>query len=283
MAELSMATFTDTVIGAIGPGATPRVRTVMTALIRHLHDFAREVKLTTPEYRAACDFIVRIGRMSDDKRNEAVLASDVFGLESLVDVLDHHNAERGAATDSAVLGPFWREHSPLLDHGASIVRGGQDGESVFVCGRVLGVNGRPVGNARIAVWETAPNGLYEQQDPEQPDFNLRGQFCTDAEGRYAFRALRPIAYPIPFDGPAGELLQMMDRHPFRPAHIHFRVRAPGYHELVTQIFDRDDRYLASDSVFAVKDSLTVEFRPAPAGADTRWHVDFDIVLEPLAG
>ncbi|TCO81314.1 catechol 1,2-dioxygenase [Plasticicumulans lactativorans] len=283
MAELSMEAFTDTVIGAIGPKTTPRTRELMTALIRHMHDFAREVKLTTPEYLAACDFVVRIGQMSDDKRNEAILASDVFGLESLVDFLDHHSAERGAATESAVLGPFWRENSPLLPNGSSIVQGGKEGDSVLVQGRVLGVNGRPVKDALVAVWETSPNGLYEQQDPDQPEFNLRGQFRTDENGYYAFRALRPIAYPIPFDGPAGELLQMMDRHPFRPAHIHFRVRAAGYHELVTQIFDRDDQYLDSDSVFAVKNSLVVDFKPAPAGADTRFVVDYDIVLEPLAG
>lgn len=283
MAELSIEAFTDTVIGAIGPKTTPRTRELMSALIRHMHDFAREVKLTTPEYLAACDFVVRIGQMSDDKRNEAILASDVFGLESLVDILDHHSAERGAATESAVLGPFWRENSPLLPNGSTIVQGGKEGDSVLVQGRVLGVNGRPVKDALVAVWETSPNGLYEQQDPDQPDYNLRGQFRTDENGYYAFRALRPIAYPIPFDGPAGELLQMMDRHPFRPAHIHFRVRAAGYQELVTQIFDRDDQYLDSDSVFAVKNSLVVDFKPAPAGADTRFVVDYDIVLEPLAG
>jgi catechol 1,2-dioxygenase len=291
MAELSMDKFTDTVVNAMGPKASPRTREVMTALIRHMHDFAREVKLTTPEYLAACDFVVRIGQISDDTRNEAILASDVFGLESLVDFLDQGAAIDGATptataeasdvTSSAILGPFWRESAPLLPNGASIVQGGPAGDTVLVQGRVTGADGQPVEGAIVNVWETAPNGLYEQQDPDQPEFNLRGQFRTGKDGRYAFRALRPVAYPIPYDGPAGDLLQMMDRHPFRPSHFHFRVRAPGYQELVTQVFDREDKYLESDSVFAVKDSLVIDFKPSPGGTDTKYVVDYDIRLAPM--
>jgi len=287
MAELSMEAFTDTVINAMGPNTSPRVREVMTALIRHMHDFAREVKLTTPEYLAACDFVVRIGQISDEKRNEGILASDVFGLESLVDFLDQaaSSAEvtpsaTSEPTSSAILGPFWREHSPILENGASIVQGGPQGESVLVQGRVLSIDGKPVKDAMVAVWEDAPNGLYEQQDPNQPEYNLRGQFRTDAEGRYAFRGWRPVPYPIPFDGPAGDLLQMMDRHPNRPGHFHFRVRAPGHQELVTQVFDRESKYVDSDSVFAVKESLIIDFKPAPEGTDTQYVVDYDIHLQP---
>ena len=287
MAELSMEAFTDTVINAMGPNTSPRVREVMTALIRHMHDFAREVKLTTPEYLAACDFVVRIGQISDEKRNEGILASDVFGLESLVDFLDQaaSSAEvtpsaTSEPTVSAILGPFWREHSPILPNGASIVQGGPQGESVLVQGRVLSIDGKPVKDAMVAVWEDAPNGLYEQQDPNQPEYNLRGQFRTDAEGRYAFRGWRPVPYPIPFDGPAGDLLQMMDRHPNRPGHFHFRVRAPGHQELVTQVFDRESKYVDSDSVFAVKESLIIDFKPAPEGTDTQYVVDYDIHLQP---
>src|SRR5687768_1278472 len=288
MAELSMERFTDTVINAMGPNTSPRVREVMTALIRHMHDFAREVNLTTAEYLAACDFVVRIGKMSDERRNEAILASDIFGLESLVDFLDQGaatgatpaaTAEASDITSSAILGPFWREDAPVYPNGASIVQGGvEGGEMALVQGRVLSIDGQPVEGAIVNVWETAPNGLYEQQDPNQPDYNLRGQFRTDKDGRYAFRGYRPVAYPIPFDGPAGDLLQMMDRHPYRPSHVHFRVRAPGHQELVTQIFDREDKYVENDSVFAVKDSLIVDFKPAPAGADTKYVVDYDIRL-----
>ena len=290
MAELSMERFTDTVVNAMGPNTSPRVREVMTALIRHMHDFAREVKLTTPEYLAACDFVVRIGKMSDERRNEAILASDIFGLESLVDFLDQNaaagatpaaTAEASDITSSAILGPFWRENAPVLPNGASIIQGGvEGGELALVQGRVLSIDGQPIEGAVVNVWETAPNGLYEQQDPNQPDYNLRGAFRTDAEGRYAFRGLRPTEYPIPFDGPAGDLLQMMDRHPYRPAHIHFRVRAPGHQELVTQVYDRDNQYLETDSVFAVKDSLILDFKPAPEGADVKYVADFDIRLTP---
>ena len=283
-----MDRFTDTVINAMGPNTSPRVREVMTALSRHMHDFFREVNLTTEEYLAACDFMVRAGHMSDDKRNEVVLLTDVFGLESLADFITQaaDSSDTPSAFDegtySAILGPFWRENAPMLPYGASIVQGGPQGDAVLVQGRILSTDGTPIKDAILNVWETAPNGLYEQQDPNQPDYNLRGQFRTDTEGRYAFRAWRPTAYPIPFDGPAGDLLQMMDRHPYRPGHFHFRVRAPGYRDLTTQVFDRTDEYVDGDSVFAVKDSLMIDFKPAPAGADTKYIVDYDIRLHPIA-
>ena len=169
MAELSMERFTDTVVNAMGPKTSPRVREVMTALIRHLHDFAREVNLTTQEYLAACDFVVRIGQMSDERRNEAILASDIFGLESLVDFLDQHaaagatpasTAEASDITSSAILGPFWRENAPIYPNGASIIQGGvEGGEMALVQGRVYGGDGQPIEGAIVNVWETAPNGL----------------------------------------------------------------------------------------------------------------------------
>ena len=169
MAGLSMDRFTDTVINAMGPNTSSRVREVMTALIRHMHDFAREVNLTTEEYLAACDFMVRAGHMSDDKRNEVVLLTDVFGLESLADFITQ-GAEAGdtpsafdEGTYSAILGPFWRENVPELPYGASIVQGGPEGESVLVQGRILSVDGKPIKDAILNIWETAPNGLYEQQ------------------------------------------------------------------------------------------------------------------------
>src|SRR3954452_1761927 len=173
MAELSMDKFTDTVVNAMGPKASPRVREVMTALIRHMHDYARDVNLTTAEYLAACDFVVRIGQISDERRTEAILASDIFGLESLVDFLDQHaaagatpasTAEASEVTSSAILGPFWREDAPVLPNGASIIQGGPEGTPVLVQGRVLSVDGKPIEGAVLNVWETAPNGVYEQQD-----------------------------------------------------------------------------------------------------------------------
>ena len=176
----------------------------MTALIRHLHDFAREVNLTTQEYLAACDFVVRIGQMSDERRNEAILASDIFGLESLVDFLDQHaaaGATPASTAEATLLGhprPVLARKGPHLPNGASIIQGGiEGGEMVLVQGRVYGGDGQPIEGAIVNVWETAPNGLYEQQDPSQPDYNLRGAFRTDKEGRYAFRGISADGVPDP--------------------------------------------------------------------------------------
>ena len=277
MRDLSIESFTDNVINSMGPKTPARVREVMTSLIRHLHDFAREVNLTTEEWLLGVEVLNRTGRMSDDKRNEMILMSDVVGLESLVDALDHRS--QGKETESAVLGPFYRENAPKLPMGATVVQGGKPGESVLVQGRVMSGDGAPVAGAIVDVWETAPNGLYEQQDPDQPDMNLRGRFETAADGSYAFRCVRPVSYPVPFDGPAGELLRLMDRHAFRPAHLHMIVSAPGYETLVTQIFDRTDKYLDSDAVFAVKDSLVVDFKPASEGTGAQYVVDHDIRLK----
>lgn len=276
MSNASTNAFTESVVAAMSPDMDPRARLVMASLIRHIHDFAREVNLTTEEWLAGLDLLIRAGKMSDDKRNEMILLSDIIGLESLVDTLDHQ--AEGGATESAVLGPFYREGAPILPNGASIVQGGETGPMALVQGCVTGPDGRPLAGAVVDVWETSPNGLYEQQDPDQPDMNLRGRFQTDAEGRYAFRCVRPVSYPIPFDGPAGDLLQLMGRHPYRPAHIHFIVKAPGCRKLVTQIFDRQDRYCADDAVFAVKDSLKVDFVPAPAGSDADFLVEYNIQL-----
>ena len=276
MADVSTRAITEAAIGAISADVSPRVREIMANLIRHLHDFAREVDLTTEEWLAACHFLKRAGDMTDDRRNELILLSDILGLESLVDALT--NKAEGKETESAVLGPFYRENAPVLPNGASVVQGGVPGKTVLVEGRVSGPDGKPIEGAEIDVWETAPNGLYEQQDPDQPDMNLRGLFRTDAQGRYAFRCLKPISYPIPFDGPAGDLLKLMGRHPYRPAHIHYIVRARGCRTLVTQIFDRTDKYCADDAVFAVKDSLKVDFEPAAAGSGADYRVQYDIRL-----
>ncbi|WOK35816.1 intradiol ring-cleavage dioxygenase [Sphingomonas sp. C3-2] len=276
----STQAITRAAINAISADTPPRTREVMTSLITHLHDFARDVNLTIPEWLAACDLLKRAGDMTDERRNEFILVSDVLGLESLVDALTNH--AEGGATESAVLGPFFREDAPRIANGESIVRGGMAGETVFVEGYVTDAEGKPIEGAEIDVWETSPNGLYEQQDPDQPEMNLRGKLFSDANGYYAYKALKPVSYPIPFDGPAGDLLQLMGRHPYRPAHIHYIVRAPGCRTLVTQIFDRTDKYNADDSVFAVKDSLLVDFTPAEAGADYDTKVRYDIQLAPAA-
>ncbi|MEL6318793.1 MAG: dioxygenase, partial [Pseudomonadota bacterium] len=215
---------------------------------------------------------------TDDKRNEFILVADILGLESLADAISHDAQEN--ETESAVLGPFFREGVPILPAGATISkRGDVDGPSALVRGRVTGPDGRPVAGALLDVWETGPDGLYEQQDPNQPDMNLRGKFQTDENGEYSFRAVRPVSYPIPYDGPAGDLLQLTGRHPFRPAHIHMVVAATGCKKLISQLYDSETEYLDSDSVFSVKGSLIIDFKPAPAELGVRYLVEHDVALK----
>ncbi|KAI9672684.1 MAG: hypothetical protein M1831_000119 [Alyxoria varia] len=263
--------FTDNVINATGPKASPRFRTVIGSLTRHLHDFCRENEVTVEEWMGAVDFLNRSGQMSTDRRNETQLVSDILGIESLVDEITYTLASDAPnqPTATAILGPFWRKDAPLRSMGDSIVRSHiPNGEHTWLHGRVLDLTtSEPIANAELDVWHTAPNGLYEQQDAEQPDMNLRGRFVTGADGYFEFTCLRPTSYPIPYDGPAGELLQKLDRHPMRPAHVHFIVSAEGYKPLVTQVFDRRDEKIGDDAVFAVKDSLVVDF--VPIGEEAR--------------
>lgn len=219
--------------------------------------------------------------MSDNKRNEGQLFCDILGVESLVDEITHKLAGEAAdqPTVTAILGPFWREHAPLRQMGESIVFGIKDGDHTHMHGRVLDVaTGEPIDGAEIDVWHTAPNGLYEQQDPDQADMNLRGRFSTGSDGSYSFYCLRPTSCPIPNDGPAGKLLQLLDRHPMRPAHIHFIISAPGYKPIVTQIFDRRDEHIDDDSVFAVKDSLIIDFRPIEGDPRAQFDLLYDFRL-----
>ncbi|MEM8792579.1 MAG: intradiol ring-cleavage dioxygenase [Pseudomonadota bacterium] len=278
MKTVTIDNITELVIEAMSDETSPRLREVLTSMTRHLHDFAREVRLTHDEWLIGIDFLTRAAAMTDDKRNEFILISDILGLESLVDAISHDAQED--ETESAVLGPFFREGVPVLPAGASIAqRGEEDGPPALVRGQVTGADGAPVADAMIDVWETGPDGLYEQQDPNQPDMNLRGRFRTDQDGRYEFRAVRPISYPIPFDGPAGDLLQLTGRHPYRPAHIHMVIEAAGYRKLISQLYDSTDPYLESDSVFSVKGSLVVEFQEAPGDLDVTYLVEHDVTLK----
>ncbi|KAI1815879.1 Intradiol ring-cleavage dioxygenase [Poronia punctata] len=285
--------FTENVIAATGPNANPRLKQIMPALVRHLHDFAREVNLTVAEWMAGVEMINEAGRMSDDKRNETQLVCDVLGLETLVDEISSKLLLRGgggasATTPSAVLGPFYRADAPVLPNGGSVISPEamnspwfEDAKPLLahVSGRVVSAStGKPVAGAFVDVWLAGPNGLYEQQDPDQPDMNLRGRFRTDDQGRYEMYALRPTAYPVPDDGPAGKLLQLLDRHPYRPAHIHFIVAADGYRPLTTQVFDREDKYTKDDAVFAVKDDLLVKFEERIGDEKARWTLKYDFVL-----
>jgi catechol 1,2-dioxygenase len=225
--------------------------------------------------------INRAGQMSDDKRNEGQLFADIIGLETLADEITYTlvSEAKDAPTATAILGPFWRKDAPIYKMGESIVQGRDDGEHAFLWGKVTDFDtGKPLENAEIDVWHTASNGLYENQDSNQPDMNLRGRFYTNEKGEYNFYCLRPTKYPIPYDGPGGELLQLLDRHPWRPAHIHFIISAEGYKPLVTQLFDRRDEYIDNDVVFAVKDSLIMDFKERSGDPKADFELQYDFKL-----
>jgi protocatechuate 3,4-dioxygenase beta subunit len=247
---------TEDVIDRMKGATSPRLREAMTLLVRHLHAFVREAALTQQEWRQAIDFLTRTGHMCSDSRQEFILLSDILGVSMLVDAVNNESGP--GITDSTVLGPFYAGPQRELDRGESILLREEDGEPLVMTGRVTGADGAPTPNALVEVWQTAPNQLYDVQDENQPDGHLRASFRTDAEGAYRFRTILPVSYPIPDDGPAGQLLREMGRHPFRPAHVHFMISASGYRTLVTHLFLAGDKYLESDAVFGVKPSLIVQ-------------------------
>ena len=280
MRNVTIDTVTEVVTDSLGKNGeiTDRNRVLLTALIRHLHDFAREVKLQHSEFLFACDYLARAGRLSDDKRQEFILLGDILWLEVLVDMLTH--PVDGVESESTVLGPFYRENPPVLPKGASTVQKAFDNqETVYFEGFIRDVDGNGIPGVTLDVWEDAPNGLYENHDPNQPDYNLRGRFETDENGHFAFGAVRPVPYPIPDDETAGELLRAMGHHPHRPGHIHFMIAKDGYRTLSSQIFDSSSDWLDDDSVFAVKESLVADFRKAGDGIDHGLHVNFDFILK----
>jgi protocatechuate 3,4-dioxygenase beta subunit len=244
-AEVVVASFADT--------PEPRLKQVMTSLVRHLHDFVKDVELTEEEWGFAIDFLTRTGHMSDDVRQEFILLSDVLGVSMLVETINHRTG--GHSTESTVLGPFHMVESPPRDLGDDIALDGK-GTPCLVSGQVTGPDGEPLAGASVDVWQANEDGFYDVQQPGiQPERNLRGLFTTDDEGRFWFRSIVPKYYPIPDDGPVGQLLAATGRHPNRPAHLHFIVTAPGYRPVTTHVFVADSPYLDSDAVFGVKESL----------------------------
>lgn len=276
MRNITLDNITDAVVKALGDDIPDRNREIMTSALKHLHAFCKDVNLSYEEWMQAMEWMRRAGDISDDARNEFILISDIVGVEVLVDMLDKRPTHD--ETVSTVLGPFYRENAPVLPNGASIIQKDfEEQQTVRVRGQIRDTDGAPVPGVIVDVWEDAPNGMYEQQDPDQPDYNLRGRFETDADGRYELIAIRPMPYPIPFDGAAGELLNYMGHHPWRPGHIHFLIQKPGYKTLISQIYDSETEYLDSDSVFAVKEDLIGELRPSQDGL-TDLVMDFDFVI-----
>jgi hydroxyquinol 1,2-dioxygenase len=274
---------TDEVEASFAGAQSPRLREVMTALVRHLHGFAREVRLTQAEWEAAIAFLTRVGHITDERRQEFILLSDVLGLSMLTVAI---NAPTSAgATESTVFGPFFVDDAPEVPSGGDIASGAK-GMPCYVTGTVRSTDRTPLPGARIDVWEADADGLYDVQYDDRRTAG-RGWLRAGEQGRYAFWSVRPSPYPIPDDGPVGDLLAAAGRSPMRPAHLHFKVEAPGHRTLITHIFAANDPYLDHDAVFGVKNSLVVDFAQRPPGTapDGReltepWtHITFDIVLD----
>ena len=279
MRRMSEDDLTAEVVERLGATSDYRLREVMAALVRHLHAFATEVRLTEAEWLAGIRFLTEAGHLSDDSRQELILLSDTLGLSSLVDLID--NADVGSsATEPTILGPFYVPGSPERDLGASMVEYDDGGEPAVLRGSVTGEAGEPVPGAVLDVWQNAATGFYAVQQPDvQPSTNLRGRYRSDDRGRYEIRTVRPVPYPIPEDGPVGRLLALTGRHPWRAAHIHAKVSADGFETLTTHVFDRESDYLDSDAVFGVKESLIEDF---VAGGQGELVCEHDFVLRRAA-
>ncbi|KAI5299863.1 hypothetical protein KEM55_001347 [Ascosphaera atra] len=278
-------TFTQGVIDLIGPKATPRNRQIMAALIRHLHDFAREVKLDSKEWLAGVNFVNRVGQISGPTRNEGHRICDVLGLESVVDEIEHKLAlENGvdAPTSSSILGPFWSPNAPFRNNGDNIAISPHNGRPALMHGVITDtVTKKPIPNVVFDIWQASSNGKYDFQDPDnQVPNNLRGKFRTDENGYYKLYILYPTAYSLPTDGPSFELLNMLDRHPMRPAHIHLKITHDDYHGVVTQIYPKEDKWLSTDTVFAVKHDLVVDFKPLKGDPNAELELRYDVKLAP---
>lgn len=267
----------DAVNARVAPDANPRIATIMASLVKHLHAFTKDVQLTPEEWEIGIDFLTRTGQICSDERQEFILLSDTLGLSMLVDAIG--NRRPVGATENTVLGPFHVANAPVRAMGESISLDGK-GESCLYEGAVIDLHGTPIEGARVDVWSDNAEGFYDVQQPGvQPKWNNRGIFITGKDGRYCFIGIKPVSYPIPNDGPVGKMLGHLGRHPYRPAHMHFIVTAPGFQKVITHTFVGDDPYIGSDAVFGVKRTLVAPFERL-SGAATQWRSPFDFVLNP---
>jgi catechol 1,2-dioxygenase len=258
--------------------ATPRLRAVMSSLVDHLHQFIKDVQLTQSEWETAIGFLTRTGQVCSDERQEFILLSDTLGVSMLVDAIGNRRPQ--GATENTVLGPFHVAGAPRRSMGDNISLDDK-GESCLYVGRVLDLDGKPISGATIDVWSDNAEGFYDVQQPDvQPRWNNRGIFTTGPDGVYSFKGIKPVSYPIPDDGPVGQMLEVLGRHPFRPAHMHYIVTAAGFQRVVTHTFVGDDDYLESDAVFGVKGSLIAPFECLGSDAQTKWQSNFDFILTP---
>jgi protocatechuate 3,4-dioxygenase beta subunit len=289
MRQFNEDTLTDAVIARLSDAKNPRFRQLMTSLVKHLHAFAREVELTEEEWFEAIKFLTATGQKCDDKRQEFILLSDVLGLSMMVVALNHKTLP--GATEATVLGPFFAHGAPEFEYGADLREGAtMKGEDTWVSGRVLSTDGKPLPNATLDIWQAKADGIYDVQEADA-EFELRGRVKANAKGEYAFKTYKPKFYGVPTDGPVGDLLRAMNRHPMRPAHMHAIVSAPGHQQVITHVFVEGDPYLDSDAVFAVKDSLIGKFRKVDSQDEAKklgmpvpfLKLEWDFHLSPDAG
>ena len=264
--------------------ADPRLKEILQSLVRHLHGFAREVRLTEKEFDQAINLVARMGQLTTPAHNEVRLMAGSLGLSAMVCLMNNGD---GGETTANLLGPFWRAGSPSTPNGASIIRSPTEGTPLFFTGHVQDREGRPVAGAEVDVWHASTVGLYENQDPTQAEWNLRGSFVTDADGVFAYRSIKPAGYPVPLGGPVEELLDAQGRHPMRPAHLHSLIYKPGFKSQASQIYSADDEHLETDAQFGVTETLIGHYvlhesEPAPDPDVTGpWYsLDFTFVMEP---
>jgi hydroxyquinol 1,2-dioxygenase len=288
MPYVTEKTLTDVVRERWSDIPDPRLKQVMTALVKHVHAFVREIEPTGAEWAKAIDFLTRTGQMCDDKRQEFILMSDVLGVSMLVDAINHRRPS--GATPSTVEGPFHVPDAPPMANGANMAAN-SPGIACFVVGTIRGLAGEPVGGATLDLWQTDGEGLYEAQREGIDGAWMRGLYRSQPDGSYLIRTVAPIAYTIPMDGTIGELMNRTNMSHMRPAHIHFAIDAPGYHGLVTHLFQSGDKYIDNDVVYGVKEPLIVDFKKMPAGSKTPggelmnepfYVVNYDFVLERKA-
>lgn len=274
MQDLDVNSITDAAIAQMAKTPDPRLREIMEAAVRHLHDFAREVKLKPEEWLAGIGFLTAVGQMCTPYRQEFILLSDVLGLSRLVDVMHDSTGREHSGTESSLLGPFFRESAPVVPLGGSLAREAGQPE-VMLHGQVRDTNGNGVPGAWIDAWQTDANGLYDLQANDPSIMDMRGRVQCDDQGRFHFRTVKPLGYSIPMDGPVGGMVTKQDRHGMRPAHIHVLVQAPGFRELVTALYLAEDPNIDSDTVFGVSKSLVVSVEPGPQGQPSIRH-DFTL-------
>lgn len=272
MRNLNQHTITEAVIERFADTPSPRLKKILTHLVKHMHDFAREVELTEDEWMQGIEFLTRTGQKCDGKRQEFILLSDTLGLSMLTVAMNHDKP--AGCTEATVFGPFHVDGAPHYENGADIANGAK-GELCEVSGTVRGIDGEAIAGAVLDVWQADATGHYDVQYETLAQPQNRGVLVSDSDGRFKFRTVAAVAYPIPVDGPVGDMLRATARHPWRPAHLHFMVRAEGYETLVTHVFRRDDPYLDSDAVFGVRESLLGDWVTQPGGG---YALEFDLVL-----